>query len=102
MVHRTINSRYAAIVIIGAVYGWPSFRRCDPMAPMSLGFSTFISNAYRVKQFARKTGHSDVPWVKRWIRFHDKRYPRHMGTLAAKTFLTRLADNPMVSVSTRN
>ncbi|MFN5300914.1 MAG: phage integrase N-terminal SAM-like domain-containing protein [Planctomycetaceae bacterium] len=102
MVHRTINSRYAAIVIIGAVYGWPSFRRCDPMAPMSLGFSTFISNAYRVKQLARNSGHSYVPWVERLIRFHDNRRPRDLGPLAVKPCLTHVAFNPVVSASKRN
>jgi hypothetical protein len=50
----------------------------------------------------RRSGHSCVSSVKRLIRFHNKRHPRHIGPLTVKPCLTHLADNRMVSASTRN
>jgi site-specific recombinase XerD len=43
-----------------------------------------------------------VQWIKRFILFHDKRHPREMGVKEVEQFLSDLAVNRHVAVSTQN
>ena len=43
-----------------------------------------------------------LPWVRRFILFHNKRHPREMGAHEVEAFLTHLAVARRVSASTQN
>jgi Phage integrase, N-terminal SAM-like domain len=43
-----------------------------------------------------------VPWVKRFILFHHKRHPEHMGAAEIRAFLTHLAVDGLVAASTQH
>lgn len=56
----------------------------------------------RVKHYSVKTEESYVGWYRRFVRFHGKQHPRHMGAAEVSSFLTNLAVNRGVSASTQN
>lgn len=41
-------------------------------------------------------------WVKRFIVFHGKRHPKHMGAAEVEAFLSHLAVDGNVAASTQN
>ncbi len=43
-----------------------------------------------------------LDWIRRFIRFHDRRHPRTMGAPEVEEFLTSLAVNNRVSAATQN
>ncbi len=65
-------------------------------------FLDHVARACRVKHLAYGTEQSYVAWVKRFILFHNKRYPQEMGPTEVRAFLTHLAVNRRVSSSTQN
>ncbi len=56
----------------------------------------------RFKHYSLRTEQSYLDWVKRFILFHGKRHPRHMGPQEVRTFLTHLAVEGKVAASTQN
>jgi site-specific recombinase XerD len=56
----------------------------------------------RVKHYSLRTEKSYVDWIKRYIRYHDKRHPKDMGAVEVESFLTHLAVERHVSASTQN
>ena len=43
-----------------------------------------------------------MEWIKRYILFHDKRHPKHMGADEVEAFLSSLATERNVAASTQN
>jgi site-specific recombinase XerD len=56
----------------------------------------------RVKHYSIRTEQAYVDWIKRFIRFHDKRHPAALGPDEVEAFLTRLAVAGNVAASTQN
>lgn len=54
----------------------------------------------RVLHYSIRTEQAYVDWARRFILFHEKRHPREMGAPEVTAFLTRLAVDRNVSVST--
>jgi integron integrase len=61
-----------------------------------------MSLALRRKHYALSTERCYLQWVRRFILFHGKRHPRHMGAPEVEMFLTHLAARAQVSASTQN
>jgi len=56
----------------------------------------------RSKHYSRKTEDAYTNWIKRFILFHNKRHPKHMGADEIKAFINNLATNHHVSSATQN
>ena len=55
-----------------------------------------------MKRYSIRTEEAYVPWIKRFVLFHDKRHPRDMGPEEVRQFLTHLAVTHRVAASTQN
>lgn len=56
----------------------------------------------RTKHYSPRTEEAYVGWIRRFIRFHQKRNPRTMGETEVVAFLSSLALNGHVAASTQN
>ena len=56
----------------------------------------------RAKHYSIRTEEAYVDWARRFILFHDKRHPDHMGEKEISDFLSHLAVERNVSASTQN
>jgi integron integrase len=56
----------------------------------------------RRKHYAYNTEQRYLAWIKRFILFHGKRHPIHMGRLEIEAFLTHLAVKEQVAAATQN
>lgn len=56
----------------------------------------------RRKHYSYRTEQSYVSWIRRFITFHSKRHPTHMGRLEIEAYLTYLATKEKVAPSTQN
>jgi site-specific recombinase XerD len=56
----------------------------------------------RAKHYSLRTEEAYLRWMKRFIRFHDKRHPRDMGVQEVQQFLTYLAVEGGVAASTQS
>ena len=56
----------------------------------------------RVKHYSRRTEDTYVDWIKRYIKFHDKRHPRELSAAHVERFLSYLASERDVAASTQN
>jgi len=68
-------------------------------------FSPFlgsVSDAICVHYYRRKTEKAYISWVKRFIYFHHKQHPREMRSQEVTAFLTYLAVDRNVALSTKN
>ncbi|MGK2913280.1 MAG: phage integrase N-terminal SAM-like domain-containing protein [Porticoccaceae bacterium] len=61
-----------------------------------------VRDRIRVKHYSIRTETQYVQWLRRFILFHGKRYPRNMGTTEVEASLTNLAVERNVTASTRN
>lgn len=61
-----------------------------------------VRDAIRVKHYSMRTEEAYVHWIKRFIFFHEKRHPLHMGEPEVSKFLSYLAVEGKVSASTQN
>ena len=61
-----------------------------------------IRQVIRRKHYSYRTEQSYLHWMKRYIRFHDKRHPNEMAESEIAAFLTHLAVDRKVSASTQN
>ena len=55
----------------------------------------------RVEYYSICTEEAYTSWIKRYIRFHNKRHPRDMGKDEIEVFLTHLAVDLKVATSTQ-
>ena len=56
----------------------------------------------QARHYARRTVDTYEQWVRRFLRFHQLRHPREMGSDEVNAFLTHLAVEGQVSASTQN
>jgi integron integrase len=56
----------------------------------------------RRKHYAYRTEQSYLAWIRRFIHFHGKRHPVHMGQAEIEAFLTHLALKEQVAAATQN
>jgi len=56
----------------------------------------------QARHYARRTVKAYVQWLRRFLRFHQLRHPREMGSEEVNAFLTHLAVKEQVSASTQN
>ncbi len=66
------------------------------------GLLTETRDAIRVRQFSLATEKAYLSWIRRLIRFHNRRHPRELGKKGVEQFLTHLAVERKVSPSTQN
>jgi len=56
----------------------------------------------QARHYARRTVETYEQWLRRFLRFHQLRHPREMGSAEVNAFLTHLAVEGQVSASTQN
>ena len=56
----------------------------------------------QARHYARRTVATYEQWLRRFLRFHQLRHPREMGSAEVNAFLTHLAVEGQVSASTQN
>lgn len=56
----------------------------------------------RTRHYSPRTVEAYVGWVRRYVKFHDRRHPGELGPEAVSAFLTHLAAEGSVSASTQN
>lgn len=61
-----------------------------------------VRQRMRVGHYSLRTEKTYVAWIRRYILFHDKRHPEEMGKDEVEAFLTHLAVEGQVAVSTQN
>ena len=61
-----------------------------------------VRDAIRLKHYSIRTEQAYANWIKRFILFHHKRHPNEMGASEIEAFLTHLAINENIAVSTQN
>ncbi|MEW8053228.1 MAG: phage integrase N-terminal SAM-like domain-containing protein, partial [Candidatus Thiodiazotropha sp.] len=49
-----------------------------------------------------RTEKSYIHWIRRFVRFHNRRHPKELGKQEIEAFLTHLAVDRKVSASTQN
>ncbi|MCA9736527.1 MAG: integron integrase [Gemmatimonadetes bacterium] len=58
--------------------------------------------AIALRRLSRRTEKAYAGWIRRFIRFHGGRHPRHMAALEIGEFLSHLATHGRVSASTQS
>jgi len=61
-----------------------------------------VHEVMRFKQFSLRTESAYWNWMRQFIFFHGKRHPREMGKAEVEAFLTHLAKDRNVAVSSQN
>lgn len=56
----------------------------------------------RARHLSLRTEKTYLHWIRRFVRFHDRRHPRQMGAPEVEAFLTALAVKNQVVASTQN
>ena len=81
---------------------------CDELGRMSLvevrepRLMEMVRRTIRTLRYSRRTEKAYVAWIRRFIVFHGKRHPREMGGAEVERFLSSLAVEGGVAVSTQN
>ena len=74
--------------------------------PQSKRLLEQVSEVIRYKHYSQKTEQAYLYWVRFFVRWHGRdgkmRHPRDMGGAEVTEFLTMLANERRVSVSTHN
>jgi integron integrase len=65
-------------------------------------FLNELAGFMRVRRYSRRTIKSYIFWIRAFINFNQKQHPDDMGVKEVERFLTHLAVNRTVSVSTQN
>lgn len=71
------------------------------ISPNSPKFLDQLRLRIRQHGLAYRTEQTYVGWVRRFIRFHDKKHPKDMGPTEIENFLTDLANRRFCSVNTQ-
>lgn len=61
-----------------------------------------VSEVIRFKHYSIRTERTYREWIRRFVLFHGKRYPREMGAYEVGRFLSDLATTHRVAASTQN
>jgi len=54
-----------------------------------------------MRHLSLRTEQAYIQWIRRYIRFHNKRHPREMGETEIRAFISHLAVNERVAASTQ-
>jgi hypothetical protein len=65
----------------------PSLQTLSPPAPVDLLLSR-ARHLIRLKHYSIRTEKSYLPWIERYIRFHNGRDPKEMGGPEIEAFLS--------------
>ena len=71
-------------------------------APRPAGLIQRYCQELQARHYARRTVATYEQWLRRFLRFHQLRHPREMGSAEVNAFLTHLAVELKVSASTQN
>ncbi len=80
----------------------PAAPTADTTSPQKPKLLDQVHQAIRTRHYSPRTEESHVHWIKRFIFFHNKRYPIEMGEAEIGRFLSSLATDSHVSASTQN
>lgn len=61
-----------------------------------------VRSMIRMRHYSIRTEGAYVDWIRRFVLFHGKRHPRHMGISEVQAFLSHLAIKGEVAASTQN
>lgn len=61
-----------------------------------------VRNKIRLKHYSIRTETAYVDWIRRFIRFHQRRHPRELGAEHVEAFLSHLAVQRNVAAATQN
>lgn len=67
-----------------------------------LGLLEVVRNRIRARHYSLRTEKAYVSWIRRFVRFHDRRHPRDLRAPEVEGFLTHLAIDLKVASSTQN
>ena len=70
--------------------------------PRPAGLIQRYCQELQARHYARRTVATYEQWLRRFLRFHQLRHPREMGSAEVNAFLTHLAVELQVSASTQN
>ena len=70
--------------------------------PRPAGLIQRYCQELQARHYARRTVATYEQWLRRFLRFHQLRHPREMGSAEVNAFLTHLAVELKVSASTQN
>jgi site-specific recombinase XerD len=73
-----------------------------PSPPRPAGLIQRYREELQARHYARRTVDTYEQWLRRFLRFHQLRHPREMGSAEVNAFLTHLAVELHVSASTQN
>jgi site-specific recombinase XerD len=73
-----------------------------PLAPEPLRLQDQLRARIRVLHYSIRTEQAYLDWIKRYIRFFDKRHPRELSAVHVERFLSHLAVERNVAASTQN
>lgn len=75
-----------------------SLHNLDPAKPKLLEMA---ARCARARQYSRRTEEAYVGWIRRFVLFHGKRHPAELGEPEVAAFLSGLANERAVGVSTQ-
>ena len=61
-----------------------------------------VQESIRARHMSLRTEKTYLHWIRRFVRFHDRRHPRNLGAPEVEAFLTSLAVGNQVSAATQN
>lgn len=61
-----------------------------------------VRETIRIRHYSLRTGQAYIRWIRRFILYHNKRYPDEMGEQEITAFLSYLAVTRQVAASTQN
>src|SRR6476659_9161631 len=64
-------------------------------------FMELVRRRLRERRYRRRTEETYVHWIRRFIRFHDRRHPKDMGEAEVTDFISWLAVEEEVAASTQ-
>src|SRR3989338_5157135 len=103
---RAMTFRGSLAPLAYPVGGWPSrapvVREARPPDAPRPRLLDRVREAIRARHYSRRTEEAYVAWIRRYIVFHGKRHPAEMGAPEVTKFLTSLAVDGQVAVSTQN
>jgi integron integrase len=70
--------------------------------PEGRGLFEVAREKIRTRHLAYRTEQAYLHWIRRYVKFHNRRHPREMGSPEVEAFLTYLAVDAKVGASTQN
>jgi integrase len=70
--------------------------------PEGRGLFEVARERTRTRHLALRTEQAYLQWMRRYVKFHNRRHPRDMGPAEVEAFLTHLAVDAKVGASTQN